>query len=89
MAPSQVTRSTDAIRGLAHFGTIVRKSLVLASMMYASGLRRIEAVTLRATTTSILIKVSCAYGGGKGNKHRIVAVAPKLYPAPCASRSRR
>lgn len=53
---------------------------LLASMIYGSGLRRIEAVALRVNNIDFdngLVRV----WGGKGNKHRIVTVAPELYPA--------
>ncbi len=52
---------------------------LLASMIYASGLRRIEAVSLRVNNIDFdhgLVRV----WGGKGNKHRVVTVAPELFP---------
>ncbi len=51
---------------------------LLASMIYASGLRRIEAVTLRINNLDFdhgLVRV----WGGKGNKHRVVTFAPELH----------
>jgi integron integrase len=53
---------------------------LLASMIYASGLRRIEAVGLRVNNIDFehgLVRV----WSGKGNKHRVVTMAPELYPA--------
>lgn len=53
---------------------------LLASMMYASGLRRLEAVSLRVNNIDFdhgLVRV----WGGKGYKHRVVTLAPELYPA--------
>jgi len=52
---------------------------LLASMIYASGLRRIEAVSLRVNNIDFdqgLVRV----WGGKGNRHRIVTTAPELFP---------
>jgi integron integrase len=52
---------------------------LLASMIYASGLRRIEAVALRVNHIDFdhgLVRV----WSGKGNKHRVVTIAPELYP---------
>ncbi len=52
---------------------------LLASMIYASGLRRIEAVMLRINNVDFdhgLVRV----WSGKGNKHRVVTLAPELYP---------
>lgn len=60
-------------------GKLAGSPWLLASMIYASGLRRIEAVTLRVNNIDFdqgLVRV----WAGKGNKHRVVTVAPELYP---------
>lgn len=52
---------------------------LLASMIYASGLRRIEAVSLRVNNVDFdhgLVRV----WSGKGGKHRVVTLAPELHP---------
>lgn len=52
---------------------------LLASMIYASGLRRIEAVRLRVNNIDFdqgLVRV----WGSKGGKHRVVTLAPELIP---------
>jgi len=52
---------------------------LLASMIYASGLRRIEAVSLRVNNIDFdhgLVRI----WSGKGNKHRIATLATELYP---------
>jgi site-specific recombinase XerD len=51
---------------------------LLASMIYASGLRRIEAVALRVNNIDFdhgLVRV----WSGKGNKHRVVTLATELH----------
>lgn len=52
---------------------------LLAAMIYGSGLRRIEAVRLRVNNVDFdqgLVRV----WNGKGGKHRIVTIAPELFP---------
>ena len=52
---------------------------LLASMIYGSGLRRIEAASLRVNNIDFeqgLVRV----WGSKGGKHRVVTIAPELYP---------
>ena len=52
---------------------------LLASMIYASGLRRIEAVSLRVNSIDFergMVRVWAS----KGGKHRVVTIAPELYP---------
>lgn len=53
---------------------------LMAAMIYGSGLRRIEVVQLRVNSIDFdqgLVRV----WSGKGGKHRIVTVAPELYPS--------
>ncbi len=74
--PTVLTRDEVA----AILGKLAGSSWLLASMIYASGLRRIEAVSLRVNDIDFehgLVRV----WGGKGNKHRVVTLAPELYLA--------
>ena len=60
-------------------GRLTGSPWLLASMIYASGWRRIEAVSLRVNNIDFdhgMIRV----WSGKGNKHRVVTVAPELFP---------
>jgi integron integrase len=54
-------------------------SWLLASMLYGSGLRRIEAVRLRVNNIDF-DQAQVRVWGGKGNKHRITTIAPELFP---------
>jgi len=52
---------------------------LIASLIYASGLRRLEAARLRLNNIDF-DHGSIRVWSGKGNKHRIVTVAPELFP---------
>jgi integrase len=52
---------------------------LMAALIYASGLRRIEAVRLRVSHVDFE-RGSLQVWNGKGNKHRIVTVAAELFP---------
>lgn len=52
---------------------------LLASLLYGSGLRRIEAVRLRVKDIDF-DHLQLHIWAGKGNKHRITTVAPELVP---------
>ncbi len=52
---------------------------LLAAMLYGSGLRRIEAVRLRVNSIDF-DHSSVRVWSGKGGKHRIVTIAPELFP---------
>lgn len=54
-------------------------SWLLASLLYASGLRRIEAVRLRVNDVDF-DHGQLRIWGGKGYKHRITTIAPELFP---------
>jgi integron integrase len=63
----------------AVLGRLSGSPWLLASMIYASGLRRIEAVALRINNIDFdhgLVRV----WSGKGNKHRVVTLATELHP---------
>lgn len=55
-------------------------SLLLASLLYGSGLRRIEAVRLRVRDVDF-DQLQLRIWFGKGFKHRITTLAPELLPA--------
>lgn len=60
-------------------GRLSGSAWLLASMIYGSGLRRIEAVSLRVNNIDFeqgLLRV----WGSKGGKHRVVTIAPELFP---------
>lgn len=60
-------------------GQLSGSAWLLASMIYGSGLRRIEAVGLRVNNIDFehgLVRV----WGSKGGKHRVVTIAPELFP---------
>ncbi|HWK52819.1 MAG TPA: phage integrase N-terminal SAM-like domain-containing protein [Hyphomicrobiales bacterium] len=52
---------------------------LMAAMIYASGLRRIEAVRLRVNSVDF-DQGALRIWNGKGGKHRLVTVAPELFP---------
>jgi len=54
-------------------------SWLLVSLLYASGLRRIEAVRLRVHDVDF-DQAQLRIWAGKGYKHRITTIAPELFP---------
>jgi integron integrase len=54
-------------------------SWLLVSLLYASGLRRIEAVRLRVNDVDF-DQAQLRIWAGKGCKHRITTIAPELFP---------
>ncbi len=52
---------------------------LMASMLYGSGLRRIEVVSLRVNNIDF-DQAQVRVWSGKGNKHRITTIAPELFP---------
>lgn len=53
--------------------------LLMASLLYGSGLRRIEAVRLRVKDVDF-DNLQLQVWGGKGGKHRLTTLAPELVP---------
>jgi len=73
-----IVLTADEVRRL--LVTMTGTPLLMASLMYGSGLRRIELVRLRVKdidTNQLQLRV----WDGKGGKHRIVTLAPELVPA--------
>jgi len=67
----EVRRLLDALTGM---------SLLMASLLYGSGLRRIELVRLRVRDVDVN-QLQLRIWNGKGAKHRFVTLAPELVPA--------
>lgn len=73
-----VVLSTNEVRRL--LDTMTGPPLLMASLMYGSGLRRIELVRLRVKDIDCH-QLQLRIWNGKGAKHRIVTLAPELIPA--------
>ena len=68
-------------------GRLRKSTGLLVSLLYASGLRRIEAVRLRVSDVDF-DHLQLRVWAGKGNKHRITTSAPELVPALQRQRAR-
>lgn len=69
--------TTDEVRRL--LATLTGMGLLMASLIYGSGLRRIELVRLRVRDIDAN-QLQLRIWNGKGAKHRIVTLAPELVP---------
>lgn len=68
--------SRDEVRRL--FNCLSGRHLLVASLLYGSGLRRIEAVRLRVKDVDFQYSQIQVWNG-KGNKHRLTTLAPELF----------
>lgn len=73
-----IVLTVDEVRRL--LATMTGLPLLMASLMYGSGLRRIELVRLRVKDVDAN-QLQLRVWNGKGAKHRIVTLAPELVPA--------
>lgn len=73
-----VVLSVDQVRRL--LGAMTGMPLLMASLIYGSGLRRIELVRLRVKDVDPS-QLQLRVWNSKGAKHRIVTLAPELVPA--------
>lgn len=73
-----IVLTADEVRRL--LATMTGTPLLMASLMYGSGLRRIELVRLRVKDIDVN-QLQLRVWDGKGGKHRIVTLARELVPA--------
>lgn len=73
-----VVLTREEVRRL--LGSLRGSPALLASLLYGSGLRRIEAIRLRVKDMDF-DHLQLRIWAGKGNKHRITTLAPELVPA--------